>query len=84
MKSHESISIEIERALKKTITCQQQFALRLVVHPELLRYLDPIDKSHLLKMCEELNAHLEFATDDNVHLNDFYFVSTINNKKIES
>lgn len=84
VKSHESISIEIERALKKTITCQQQFALRLVVHPELLRYLDPIDKSHLLKMCEELNAHLEFATDDNVHLNDFYFVSTINNKKIES
>lgn len=84
VKSHESISIDIERALKKVITCQQQFGLRLVVHPDLSRYLDTIDKPHLLKLCEELNAHLDFATDDNLHLNDFYFVSTINNKKIES
>ncbi|MCE5316033.1 MAG: Rne/Rng family ribonuclease [Parachlamydia sp.] len=83
VKSHESISIEIERALKKVITCQQQFAIRLTAHPDLLRYMDVLDKAHLLKMCEELNAHLDFSTDDNLHLNDFYFVSSINNKKIE-
>lgn len=83
VKSHESISIEIERSLKKVITVQQQFALKLVAHPDLLRYMDVLDKAHLLKMCEELNAHLEFGSDDNLHLNDFHFVSTINNKKIE-
>ncbi len=83
VKSHESMSIEIERALKKVISCQQQFALRLVVHPELLRYMQTIDRAHFLKICEELNAHLEFSSDDTLHLNDFYFVSTINNKKID-
>lgn len=83
VKSHESLSIEIERALKKVISCQQQFALRLVVHPELLRYMQTIDRAHFLKICEELNAHLEFSSDDTLHLNDFYFVSTINNKKID-
>lgn len=83
VKSHESLSIEIERGLKKIIACHQQFALRLVVHPELLRYLDPVDKPHLLKISEEMNAHLDFTADDNLHLNDFYFVSSINNKKLE-
>lgn len=83
VKTHESISIEIERALKKVITCNQQFALRLVVHPEVDRYLQTIDKPYFKKIAEELNAHLEFATDENMHINDFYFVSSITNKKLE-
>lgn len=83
IKTHESMSIEIERSLKRVIGHQQQFALKLVVHPELDRYLNIIDKQHLSKIAEQLHAHLEFAADDNVHLNDFAFISTINNKKIE-
>lgn len=83
VKSHESMSIEIERALKKMIGCQEQFALRLVVHPELDRYLNSIDKAFLLKIAAEHNANLEFGTDDRFHLNEFYFYSTITNKKIE-
>lgn len=83
VKTHESISIEIERSLKKMIACNQQFALRLVVHPEMDRYLQTLDKSYLRKIAEELNAHLDFATDDNMHINDFYFVSSITNKKLE-
>lgn len=83
VKSHESVSIEIERALKKVIDYHQQFALRLVVHPELARYLNTIDKRFLLKLAEERNAHLEITQDDNLHINDFHFISTINNKKIE-
>ena len=83
VKSHESISIEIERALKKMIACNQQFALKLVVHPELDRYLQTLDKPYLRKMAEELNAHLEFGSDDNMHINDFAFFSSITNKKLE-
>lgn len=83
VKSHESISIEMERALKKVIDCSQQYALRIVLHPEVSKYLNAIDKRYLLKLAEERNAHLEFFPDDTLHLNDFYFVSTINNKKIE-
>src|SRR4029079_5277636 len=39
VKTHESVSIEIERALKKIIGFHQQFALKLVLHPELDNYL---------------------------------------------
>jgi len=34
-------------------------------------------------MAEELNAHLEFASDEDLHINDYYFLSSITNKKLE-
>lgn len=83
VKSHESVSIEIERALKKVINFHQQFALKLIVHPELSRYLSTIDKQFLLKLSEEMNACLEITTNDEMHLNDFHFYSSITNKRIE-
>jgi len=83
VKSHESVSIEIERTLKKIINCSQQFALKLMVHPELDRYLNIIDKQFLYKLAEEMNAHLEIGSVDEMHINDYQFFSTINNKRIE-
>lgn len=83
VKTHESLSIEIERALKKVIGHQQQYALRLTVHPELDHHLNIIDKQYLRKMSESMNAHLEFSTDDNMHINDYHFYSTISNTRIE-
>jgi ribonuclease G len=83
IKTHETTSIEIERDLKKVVGCHQQFGLRLVVHPELDHYLDGGDKSHLLKLAKKINAKLEFTTDDRLHINDYQFVSLVNNKKIE-
>lgn len=83
VKTHESVSIEIERALKKVINYHQQFALRIAVHPELLRYLNIIDKKYLIQIAEEVNAHLELVADDLMHINDFHFYSTITNKRIE-
>lgn len=83
VKTHETLSIEIERILKKIIGHQQQFGLRLITHPELDHHLNIIDKSYLKKLADSLNAHLEFSTDDNMHINDFKFFSTITNKPIE-
>lgn len=83
VKTHESMSIEIERALKKVIGCQQQYGLKLITHPELDRYLNVSDKAHFGKVAEELNAHLEFGNDDTLHINDYRFFSTTNNKLIE-
>lgn len=83
IKSHESVSIEIERALKKIIGCHEQFALKLLIHPELDRYLNVIDKQFLAKLAAELNAQLQFETDDRMHLNDFHFYSIVTNKRIE-
>lgn len=83
IKTHETVSIEIERALKKAIGQQQQYGLRLVTHPELDRYLNVVDKAHLKTIASSLNAELEFAKDDNMHINDYAFYSTINNARIE-
>lgn len=83
IKSHESVSIEIERALKKIISCQEQYALKLIVHPELDHYLNTIDKQYLTKIASDHQADLKYEIDDQLHLNEFYFYSTINNKKID-
>lgn len=83
IKTQETMSIEIERALKKVINCNQQFALKLRTHPSLDHYLQEIDKEHLLKMAEKFNARLEFEQDDSLHINDFEFISSTNNAKIE-
>lgn len=84
VKSHESVSVEIERALKKLILCQNQFALKLVTHPELNRYLDQTDKDYYRSIASKSNAHLEFGTSDNLHLNDYSFFSTLNGQKIDA
>jgi ribonuclease G len=83
IKSYESISIEIERALKKLITLQEQFAIKLMVHPEVDRYLDVSDKQYFLKLASDHNTNLEFQSDDCLHLNEWQFISTVTNKRIE-
>lgn len=83
VKSHESISIEIERALKKIINCHEQFSLKLVIHPEVDHYLETIDKEYLQKIVADRNAHLTFETDDCLHLNEWVFYSTVTNSRIE-
>lgn len=82
VKTHETISIDIERLLKKAIHHGQQYALKLVVHPELNKHLNG-DKKYWLQLAEESNAHLEFSTSDEMHINDFHFYSTLTNKRIE-
>ncbi len=84
VKTHESVSVEIERALKKLILCHNQFALKLIVHPDLNKYLDGGDKDYYEKLASKSNAHLEFAINDSLHLNEFLFYSSINGQKIET
>jgi len=84
VKSHESVSVEIERALKKLILCHSQFALKLIVHPELNRFLDTGDKDFYQKLAGKSNAQIEFAVNDSLHLNEFMFYSTLNGQKIDT
>jgi len=84
IKTHESISIEIERKLKKIIGCLEQFGLQLVIHPELDKFMDKEgDKAELVKLAKKLNAKLEFTTLDTLHLNDYQFYSTITKKLLD-
>jgi ribonuclease G len=83
IKTHETVSIEIERALKKLIHQQQHFGLELRTHPELDRYLASFDKEHLRKLAQQGNAEILFSSRDALHLNDFEFYSTTSGKKID-
>jgi ribonuclease G len=83
IKNHESIAIEIERSIKKLIHQQHYFGLEMISHPDLDHYLGHQDKDHLRKLAQKLNAELSFNVNDNLHLNEFQFYSTINGKKIE-
>ncbi len=82
IKNFETLSIEIERALKKVVLVENQFALELRVHPELAKYLQEIDKQFLVKFADKLNAKLDFSEDETYHLNDFNFFSTTNGEVI--
>ena len=83
IKNHESVTIEIERALKKLIAQQQQFGIEMISHPELDGYLGGQSKEGLRKLAHKLNAELRFTSNDTLHINEFQFYSTINGKKLE-
>lgn len=84
VKSHESVSVEIERSLKKLIHCQNHYGLKLVTHPELGRYLDSGDKDFYSRLAIVANAQIEYGTNDQLHLNEFLFYSTLNGQKIDA
>jgi ribonuclease G len=83
IKTHETMMIEVERALKKAIECHGQYGLKLVVHPELFSYLEIEDRHYLNQLAKKLSAKLEIESNDLLHMNDFHFVSLVNGKKLE-
>lgn len=83
IKSYESVTIEIERDVKKIITQLEHYGLRLVVHPLLDQYMEKEDeKPFLINYAKKSNAKLEFATSDLLHINDYQFFSTTNHEQI--
>lgn len=83
IKTHESIAIEIERDLKRIIQCEQQYSLKLVVHPELLKSLNRTDRDFLAQTAESMNAKISWETNDLLHMNSYQFLSSLNNRPIE-
>ena len=83
IKSHETVSIEIERAMKKLILVQNQYALRVKLHPHVDQHITPTDKTYLKNLAEELNGAIEFVADDNLHLNDYHFLSSTSGEPLE-
>lgn len=83
IKTHDSVAIELERDLKRIIQCHQQYAVKIIVHPEMQRHLQRMDRDFLTQLAESLNAKVAWETDDALHLNDYAFVSLITNQPIE-
>lgn len=83
IRSHESTSIEIERALKKVLIKNPSTRIELCSHPDLDRYLHHRDKEFLQKISKEHHSALHFRSDENLHLNDFVFYVGSNGKKVD-
>ena len=83
VKNHETVSLEVERSLKKLLDAKNQLAFRLVTHPDLDNYLEVGDKGFLKLLANKGNAHIEFGVDDQLHMNEYYFYSTIHHERIE-
>ncbi len=83
IKNNESIIIDIQRALKKLVTLKKQDGLKLVYHPQLDKSLTKRDKTNYLQLAKQWETKLEFAIDDNLHVNDFEFYSISTGNKIE-
>jgi len=83
IKNTETVTIDIERDIKKAIHLMKHFAIKVIYHPAVDTFLNNNEKEHLFDIAEKMNAHLEFETDDNLHLNDYQLFSTTNGKKIE-
>ncbi|MBI3211591.1 MAG: ribonuclease E/G [Simkania negevensis] len=83
IKNHESISIEIERALKRVLLLEEQLHIRLVTHPELDAYLARQDKGVFTRLVKKMKGEIRFSTSDTLHLNAFEFYSLKNEKHIE-
>lgn len=84
IKTHESVCIEIERALKKALFCHEQFGLRLVVHPVLDKHMrEQGEKEFLMQFATENNATLTIEKADTLHLNDYFLYSSVSNQLIE-
>ena len=83
IQTHESTIIQLERDLKKCILYQQQYAIRLVVHPELHKHVTKEGRKELDALAESMNAKISWETSDLLHLNEYKFFSAIDNQPIE-
>jgi ribonuclease G len=84
IKTHESIVIDIERAIKKAIQNLEQFGLLLIVHPALYQHLEGTgDKEYLDKLAKKMKARLDFEACDILHMNDFHLYSTITKELLD-
>ncbi|MBN1914407.1 MAG: ribonuclease E/G [Parachlamydiales bacterium] len=83
IKSHESTLIEMERSLKKLLFWKGEKHLRLVLHPELFRYLTAGDQKYFSQLARSAHGSLEYKTKDLLHLNQFQFFSLDKGKKID-
>ncbi len=82
IKNHETLSIEIERALKKLFKSKEKHTIKLITHPELDKYLKTTDKDFYQKMANKTNSQIEFKTKDTLHLNEFQIY--LNGNKIDA
>ena len=83
VKNFESISIEIERTLKRLISLHEKSKVELVTHPQMNDALSKKDKDLFGSIVQKGKGKIRFATNDELHINNFEFYSLDDGQKIE-
>ena len=88
VKSTVTMSVEIQRKLqeilKKRTRDENDFQLRIVVHPTVLERLRTEDEKHLIEMEKRYFGKLSFRADTGMHAEQFKIVNVDTNEELAS
>jgi ribonuclease G len=88
VKSVVTMSVEIQRKLqeilKKRTRDENDFQLRIVVHPTVLERLRTEDEKHLIEMEKRYFGKLSFRADTGMHAEQFKIVNVETNEELAS
>ena len=88
VKSTETMIVEIQRKLqeilKKRTRDENDFQLRIVVHPTVLDRLRTEDEKHLIEMEKRYFGKLSFRADTGMHAEQFKIVNVETNEELAS
>jgi ribonuclease G len=88
VKSTITMSVEIQRKLqeilKKRTRDENDFQLRIVVHPTVLERLRTEDEKHLIEMEKRYFGKLSFRADTGMHAEQFKIVNVETNEELAS
>jgi ribonuclease G len=80
------MSVEIQRKLqeilKKRMRDENDFQLRIVVHPTVLDRLRTEDEKHLIEMDKRYFGKLSFRADTGMHAEQFKIVNVDTNEEL--
>jgi ribonuclease G len=86
VKSTTTMSVEIQRKLqeilKKRTRDENDFQLRIVVHPTVLERLRTEDEKHLIEMEKRYFGKLSFRADTGMHAEQFKIVNVESNEEL--
>jgi ribonuclease G len=87
VKSSESMSVEIQRRLTEVLRRREnrngEFAIRVVVHPDVLERLKSQDEELLVGMEQRLSGKLSFRADSGLHKEEFKILNPITGEEYD-
>ena len=83
IKNHESVSIDMERALMRLLYEEKYAQLQLTYHPQLSHHFNTHEREHFIEIADRYDCKLTFDKSDQLHLNEFEFRSVPDLELIE-
>ncbi|MEI6241951.1 MAG: Rne/Rng family ribonuclease [Chlamydiota bacterium] len=84
IKTHETLSIDLERDLKKLFQTHKEETIQITLHPEFLKFLSQNgDLEYWENLAKKIKSSIEIESKDTLHINE-YQIKLSDGQKIES